>query len=74
MELSKKIIEYINETIETKRTLRKQIVEMREQNNKLMATIQERDLNMKDVLKQKEMYKKQLREAKRKINEMKHEQ
>lgn len=69
MKISKKIIEYINETIETKRTLKRQIEQMRIHNDKLMDNIQERDLNMKDVLRQKEIYKSQLRQYKRDLTE-----
>ncbi len=65
MKISKKIIEYINETIETKRALKRQIEQMRIHNDKLMDNIQERDLNMKDVLRQKDIYKSQLRQYKR---------
>lgn len=69
MKISKKIIEYINETIETKRALKRQIEQMRIHNDKLMDNIQERDLNIKDILKQKETYRTQLRKYKKELTE-----
>ena len=60
---------YLTETIETKRSLKRQIEQMRIHNDKLMDSIQERDLNIKDVLKQKDTYKSKLRQYKRDLTE-----
>lgn len=60
---------YLTETIETKRSLKRQIEQMRIHNDKLMDSIQERDLNIKDILKQKDTYKSQLRQYKRDLTE-----
>lgn len=60
---------YLTETIETKRSLKRQIEQMRIHNDKLMDSIQERDLNIKDILKQKDKYKSQLRQYKRDLTE-----
>lgn len=69
MKLGRKVYEYMTETIETKRALKRQIEQMRIHNDKLMDNIQERDLNMKDILKQKDTYKSQLRQYKRDLTE-----
>lgn len=71
--IGKRINEYITETIETKRNLKKQIALMKEQNDKLMETIKERDLNQKDIIKERDMYKTKLRQLKIEFTEYKRE-
>ena len=59
--------EYLQETIITKRTLRKQNQEMKEHIDKMMVTLQEARDNEKYAIQQMNKYKKKLRELKKEM-------
>lgn len=52
MKLKDKIVEYLNETIKTKRSMQKQIESLNEQINKMIENSKERNLQL-DFLKNK---------------------
>lgn len=61
------IKEYLNETITTKRSLKKQNLEMKDHIDKMMKTLQEARDNEKYAIQQMNKYKKKLRELKKEL-------
>lgn len=61
------IKEYLQETIATKRGLKKQNQEMKEHIDKMMKTLQEARDNEKYAIEQANKYKKKLREIKKEM-------
>lgn len=59
--------EYLQETIITKRALKKQNQEMKEHIDKMMVTLQEARNNEKYAIQQMNKYKKKLRELKKEM-------
>lgn len=66
IKLKEVIKEYLNETIYTKRNMRKRIYQLEDENKELR-------LNIKDLTTQKERYKESNRKLRKKINERKGE-
>lgn len=61
------IKEYLQETITTKRLLKKQNLEMKDHIDKMMKTLQEARDNEKYAIQQMNKYKKKLRELKKEV-------
>lgn len=66
--MKKLIKEYLQETITTKRSLKKQNQEMKEHIDKIMETLQEARDNEKYAIEQMNKYKKKLRELKKEMS------
>lgn len=66
IKLKEVIKEYLNETIYTKKNMRRRIYQLEDENKELK-------LNIKDITAQKEKYKETNRKLRKKINERKGE-
>lgn len=66
VKLKEVIREYLNETIYTKRNMRRRIYQLEDENKELR-------LNIKDITAQKERYKESNRKLRKKINNRKGE-
>ena len=64
VKLKEVIREYLNETIYTKRNMRRRIYQLEDENKELR-------LNIKDITAQKERYKESNRKLRKKINDRK---
>lgn len=66
VKLKEVIKEYLNETIQTKKRMRRRIYQLEDENKELR-------LNIKDITAQKERYKESNRKLRKKINDRKGE-